>query len=149
VKFDSMDEHRIATRHRVLKAGTIEFGGGAIDCTVRNISATGAALDVTSPLGIPAQFTLVTDGNRLPCRIIWRKEKRIGVTFDQNSNAIRSSNAIKSRNRMFRALTREFDNAGVAVTGRHLRIRAGCESADSGGLKSPTSNPAHRDRPKT
>jgi PilZ domain len=83
VKFDSMDEHRIATRHRVLKAGTIEFGGGAIDCTVRNISATGAALDVTSPLGIPAQFTLVTDGNHLPCRVVWRKEKRIGVTFDQ------------------------------------------------------------------
>ncbi len=80
---DPMDEHRIAARHRVLKAGTIEFGGGAIDCTVRNISATGAALDVTSPLGIPAQFTLVTEGNHLPCRVVWRKEKRIGVTFDQ------------------------------------------------------------------
>jgi hypothetical protein len=83
VKFDSMDEHRIATRHRVLKAGTIEFGGGAIDCTVRNISATGAALDVTSPVGIPAQFTLVTDGSQLPCHVVWRKEKRIGVTFDR------------------------------------------------------------------
>lgn len=80
---DPMDEHRITTRHRVLKAGTIEFGGGAIDCTVRNISAAGAALDVTSPLGIPAQFTLVTEGNHLPCRVVWRKEKRIGVTFDQ------------------------------------------------------------------
>jgi hypothetical protein len=79
---DPMDEHRIANRQRVLKAGKIEFGGGAIDCTVRNISATGAALDVTSPLGIPAQFTLVTEGNHLPCRIVWRKEKRIGVTFD-------------------------------------------------------------------
>ena len=78
-----MDEHRIAARHRILKAGTIEFGGGAIDCTVRNISATGAALDIASPLGIPTQFTLVTDGNHLPCRIVWRKEKRIGVTFDQ------------------------------------------------------------------
>ena len=80
---DPMEEHRIANRRRVLKAGTIEFGGGGIDCTVRNISATGAALDVASPLGIPAQFTLVTDGNHLPCRVVWRKEKRIGVTFDQ------------------------------------------------------------------
>jgi hypothetical protein len=79
---DPMEEHRISTRHRVLKAGTIEFGGGAIDCTVRNMSATGAALDVTSPLGIPAQFTLVTDGSHTPCRVVWRKEKRIGVTFD-------------------------------------------------------------------
>lgn len=78
------DENRIATRHRVLKGGSIQFGGGSIDCTVRNISDTGAALDVTSPLGIPAQFTLMTtDGNQFPCRVVWRKEKRIGVTFDK------------------------------------------------------------------
>jgi len=81
---DDDDEHRIATRHRVLKTGHIQLdGGGSIDCTVRNISQTGAALDVTSPLGIPAQFTLLTDGNQLPCRVVWRKEKRIGVTFDK------------------------------------------------------------------
>ena len=79
-----MEEHRNAGRHRVLKAGTIEFGGGAMDCTVRNLSSTGAALEGTSPpLGIPAHFTLVADGNHLPCRVVWRKEKRIGVAFDQ------------------------------------------------------------------
>lgn len=78
-----MDEHRITGRHRVLKAGTIEFGGGAIDCTIRNISASGAALDVASPLGIPAQFTLVAEGNHMPCRVVWRKEKRIGVAFNR------------------------------------------------------------------
>ncbi len=50
---DAMNEHRIAARQRVLKSGKIEFGGGAIDCTVRNISRTGAALDVTTPLGNP------------------------------------------------------------------------------------------------
>jgi hypothetical protein len=82
-----MNEKRIARRHRVLKAGMIEFGGGAIDCTVRNLSNTGAALDVTSPIGIPAQFTLVvsTDGLHVPCHVVWRKEKRIGVGFDQES----------------------------------------------------------------
>jgi PilZ domain len=78
-----MDEHRIATRHRVLKAGSIEFGGGAIDCTVRNISDTGAALDVANQIGIPERFTLVTDGRHLPCHVVWRRERRIGVTFDQ------------------------------------------------------------------
>jgi hypothetical protein len=79
-----MDESRIAPRHRVLKAGTIEFGGGAIDCTVRNVSATGAALDVTSPIGIPDRFVLVLAADRLthPCHVVWRKERRIGVTFD-------------------------------------------------------------------
>jgi hypothetical protein len=82
---DENDDHRIAPRHRVLKAGSIEFGGGAIDCTVRNLSDTGAALDVTTPVGIPAEFTLVTDGSHLRCHVVWRKEKRIGVIFDKPS----------------------------------------------------------------
>lgn len=76
-------EHRVSPRHRVLKAGTIKFGGGAIDCTVRNLSANGAALEVASPLGIPDQFDLVILAEHLhrPCHVIWRKEKRIGVAF--------------------------------------------------------------------
>ncbi|MCK1339666.1 hypothetical protein ACVW1A_002282 [Bradyrhizobium sp. LB1.3] len=78
-----MDERRDKARHRVLKAGTIEFGGGAIDCTVRNLSGTGAALDVSSPVGIPDHFTLFVqvDGTHLACTVVWRKEKRIGVRF--------------------------------------------------------------------
>lgn len=78
-----MNENRIAPRHRVLKTGKIEFGGSAIDCTVRNLSDTGAALDVTSPIGIPDKFTLAlpADGSRLPCYVVWRKEKRIGIAF--------------------------------------------------------------------
>jgi hypothetical protein len=79
------EENRIASRHRVLKGARIHFGGGSIDCTVRNISATGAALEVTSPLGIPTAFTLVTDGDHRPCRVVWRKERRIGVTFDKEN----------------------------------------------------------------
>jgi PilZ domain len=77
------DEHRVAPRHRVLKGGHILFGGGSIDCTVRNLSETGAALEVTTPLGIPSEFLLETDGVQRPCRVVWRKEKRIGITFDK------------------------------------------------------------------
>ena len=38
---------------------------------------------MTSPVGIHDSFTLVfpADGSHLPCRIIWREEKRIGVAF--------------------------------------------------------------------
>jgi hypothetical protein len=79
-----MEQKRAAPRMRVLKAGSIEFGGGAIDCTVRNISETGAALEVVSPLYIPDRFTLVVQTAQLKrqCHIVWRKEKRIGVAFD-------------------------------------------------------------------
>ena len=69
---------RTATRRRVLKAGSIEFGG------VRNVSETGAALEVVTPLFIPDRFTLAvqTDQLKRPCRIVWRKNGRIGVTFE-------------------------------------------------------------------
>jgi hypothetical protein len=67
-----------------LKAGTIEFSGEVIPCTVRNISASGAALEVTSVLWFPDRFTLgiKSDGLCKLCHIVWRKEKRIGVTFE-------------------------------------------------------------------
>ena len=79
-----MVETRIAPRHRVLKPATIDFGRGTIDCTVRDLSITGAALEVPNQIGIPANFTLVVsgDGLRLPCHVVWRKEYRIGVAFD-------------------------------------------------------------------
>ena len=79
-----MFETRIALRHRVLKAGTIEFGNSAIDCTVRNLSTTGAALEVSNQIDIPANFTLVIpeDGLHLPCNVVRRSGYRIGVAFD-------------------------------------------------------------------
>ena len=54
-----MSESRAAHRHRVLKAGAIEFsGGGAISCAVKNLSASGAALEVVSALDIPDRLVL-------------------------------------------------------------------------------------------
>ncbi len=78
------ENHRFAPRRRVLKAGSISFGGAAIDCTVRNISETGAALEVVSPLYIPDRFNLIVQSDSLnqPCRVVWRKHRRMGVAFD-------------------------------------------------------------------
>jgi hypothetical protein len=79
----SLENNRAAPRQRVLKAGSIEFSGSTIDCVVRNISETGAALEVASPVGIPAEFNLLISGNiaKRPCRVVWVKDKRIGVAF--------------------------------------------------------------------
>ena len=49
----SLKNNRAAPRQRVFKAGTIEFGGSTIDCVVRNISESGAALEVASPVVFP------------------------------------------------------------------------------------------------
>jgi hypothetical protein len=84
-----MDDRRNIKRQRVLKAGSIQVGGGgAIDCTVRNLSQLGAALDVQSPVGIPDEFVLIipSDGQHLPARVAWRKAGRIGIRFLQRAS---------------------------------------------------------------
>ena len=75
------DDNRSAPRHKVLKAATISFGGGAISCTVRNLSDSGASLEGASQIGIPDSVVLELDGGGRRCRVVWRKEKRIGVRF--------------------------------------------------------------------
>ncbi|MBR1090820.1 PilZ domain-containing protein [Bradyrhizobium manausense] len=75
------DDNRSAARHKVLKAATISFGGGAISCTVRNLSDSGASLEVASPIGIPDSVVLELEGGGRRCRVVWRKEMRIGVRF--------------------------------------------------------------------
>jgi hypothetical protein len=78
-----LENSRGAPRQRVFKTGSIEFGSSTIDCVVRNVSATGAALEVASPVGIPGEFNLLISGNiaKRPCRVVWVKDKRIGVAF--------------------------------------------------------------------
>jgi hypothetical protein len=77
-------EKRGHQRHRVFKAGKIGFNrGSVIDCLVRNVSESGALLQVVTPLGIPDRFDLMIEGEKAPraCRIMWRKERQIGVAF--------------------------------------------------------------------
>jgi PilZ domain len=82
---DGSKRPRRTSRHRMLFAAAIGFGTTSIPCTIRNISETGAAIEVNSPLWFPEQFTLRMDrdGSRRPCHVVWRREKRIGVQFDE------------------------------------------------------------------
>lgn len=76
-----MDDRRAAPRRRTLLRGHIELlGGGAIDCTVRNMSDAGARLRVVS---VPDEFVLSygPQAQRLPARVAWRRETELGVVF--------------------------------------------------------------------
>jgi hypothetical protein len=78
-------KNRKAPRARVLRGGVISFHclGATIECTVRNLSDTGACLMVTSPVGIPNDFDLVLDREKVShrCRVVWRRANKIGVEF--------------------------------------------------------------------
>jgi PilZ domain len=74
---------RKTARQRVLNTALIRFGDVSAGCVVRNLSEDGAALDIGSQPGIPDQFTLIamSDKKIYSCSVIWRKHRRIGVSF--------------------------------------------------------------------
>jgi hypothetical protein len=78
-----MDERRRFPRRRVLKSGKIIANDkvAAILCTVRNISVSGACLQMENHYGIPEAFGVVIDGTHHPCRVVWRSGGRMGVAF--------------------------------------------------------------------
>lgn len=81
-----MVETRIAPRYRVSKPAQIEYGGDKSSCIIRDLSITGAALQLSDlSATIPAAFTLIIpedDKLKISCRVVWRRAYRIGVTFD-------------------------------------------------------------------
>jgi hypothetical protein len=77
----AISERRILLRYPVATAGTIQFNAGTICCMVRNLSAAGAELGLTRHTEPPGRITLIADGSHLPGRVIWRREKRIGIAF--------------------------------------------------------------------
>jgi hypothetical protein len=82
---ETNSDKRIALRHRVFKGARLAFpGGGAVDCVVRNLSASGARIDVANPRGLPEVFTLVITGEQFKrrCHPVWSYDKQIGVVFD-------------------------------------------------------------------
>ena len=71
-----MVETRIAPRYQVHKPAIAEYGGDKYPCTVRDLSATGAAIEFTElviTIPIKKAFTLIMPDDRLklPCRIVW------------------------------------------------------------------------------
>jgi hypothetical protein len=83
----AMSELRKEPRHRTLKTGRIVFNQrrSVLDCTVRNLSSTGACLDVPSTVGVPDVFELIIESESTTrhCQIAWRSERRIGVHFSE------------------------------------------------------------------
>lgn len=71
-------------RHRVLKGAFIVISEKApkLEYTVRNISDTGAALQVSTTFGLPQAFDIIVDGVRRRCHVVWRTDTKIGVSFE-------------------------------------------------------------------
>ena len=78
----AISERRLVLRYRVTKHAMMEFEGSSGACTIRDISAMGAGLDLPDRSEIPLEFVLVANGIRMRCCRIWQSEQRIGLVFD-------------------------------------------------------------------
>ncbi len=78
-----MEEKRKHQRTEINDPAYVSAGGSVMHCMVRNISPDGAAIDVDNPAFVPEQFRLVLpgDSSTRDCRVIWIREKRIGLAF--------------------------------------------------------------------
>jgi hypothetical protein len=76
-------EQRRFPRHRVLKPARIIAGESDVfDCTVRNLSETGALLEVPAFLELPNAFDVsMSNVPARHCQVAWRNAYQIGVEF--------------------------------------------------------------------
>ena len=79
------DNNRRAPRQRVLKTAKIYRMNGvhAMDCTVRDLSETGARVVCKDQLALPNElkFVMASDGFMHIARVVWRRGELAGVQF--------------------------------------------------------------------
>ncbi len=110
-----MSHPRVAERVRTFLKAVIEFNKGAskIDCVVKNISATGARLDVTSAVSLPSEFTLHIPhrSEQHRAQLVWRESGAIGVRFltpeTKPAEFAQGSSSLELENVRLRARVRE------------------------------------------
>ena len=79
-----MQERRRSGRSRVLKGAKIVFGKTSLmDCIVRNVTNSGARLQIANTVELPEDLGLTLDGGYSirSCRIVWRTVTETGVEF--------------------------------------------------------------------
>ena len=78
-------ESRTAHRKTTYSGAEIIQGGGKekIGCIVRDLSTKGAKIEVRLKAGpVPDKFQLnIPNVLKQSCRVVWRKDREIGVTF--------------------------------------------------------------------
>ncbi|MDP1581877.1 MAG: PilZ domain-containing protein [Bradyrhizobium sp.] len=82
-KAHAVEEKRKHPRTEVDEPAYVSSGGSVMRCTVRNVSAEGAAIDIENPAFVPARFRLVmaNGASVRECQVAWIQRNRIGLTF--------------------------------------------------------------------
>jgi hypothetical protein len=79
------ENNRIAARNRVLKGAKIVSMDkwSVVDCTVRDLSATGARIICGDQAAIANEFRFLIPSENTICtaRVVWRRDDMLGIAF--------------------------------------------------------------------
>lgn len=82
-----MNERRNVARTRILRNAEIILNdrGTLLHCTLLDLNQGGARLSLGSTYRISEAFELTFDNarTRRKCRVMWRTETQLGITFEQ------------------------------------------------------------------
>ena len=80
-------ERRRAKRNTTLKKGKIVFNNAmcTVECTIKDLSSTGAGLELPLWEDLPEDFVLVIAGGpSRQCEVAWSANNRLGVQFKES-----------------------------------------------------------------
>lgn len=114
-------DRRSASRRRTLLGGTVRYNArkSSLSCRIRNMSATGALLEITGASWLPDQFELDIPHHdiRAPVRAVWRDNDRMGVLFVPQSKPAAQSlsevgklSRLQAEREMLKARVRDLSN---------------------------------------
>lgn len=116
-------DRRSSTRRKILKSGrTYWLNGDSSECTVLNVSETGAHLELRGPA--PNVFDLVIAGDRTrrSCFVIWRKARRVGVKFKEPWHVASSPDRSTKPAVLFTQFIEQCQNLAKQVKPSHQEI---------------------------
>lgn len=81
--FEKRRWFRTQPRGLVARTGKIlpDAKTAPIDCTVVDLSAGGACLELSRPQDVPKRFEFLHGGVRRICNLVWRRGFRVGISF--------------------------------------------------------------------
>ena len=83
-------EKRAEHRRKMLKGGTVHFNKGysSLECVIRDISSSGARIQMGETFGVPTRFVLSIAGEttQIEASVRWRNSRYIGLSLLLRSN---------------------------------------------------------------
>jgi hypothetical protein len=86
-----MEQRRASIRLRTLLEGRVLLGSrvSPVECTVRDISETGARITFVKPVPLPPEFELQVPKRKISrqVRVVWSNEKSHGLMFVEEQDS--------------------------------------------------------------